>query len=67
MLVSLDLFLRNRSFVILQFLGNLLLDVLGKVHSSFPILHTTSFCLFEFDQPIGLLIVVVIWGTRTPD
>ena len=43
LLVLLDLFLRNKFFSILQFLSNLLLDFLGRVYSSFPILHTSLF------------------------
>ena len=67
LLVSLDLLLRNTFFSILQFLGNLLLDVIGRVYSSFPILHTNLFCLVELDQPIDSPVVAVTIGTRTPD
>ena len=42
LLVSLDLVLRNKFSATLQCLGNLLLDVLGEVYSSFPILHAIS-------------------------
>ena len=63
----LGVFLRNKFFSILQFLGNLLRDFLGRVHSSFPNLHTILFHLFELDQPIDSLVVAVIVGTQTPD
>ena len=64
LLVLLDLFLRNKFFSILQFLGNILLDFPGRVHCSFPILQTRLF-LSEPDQPIDSSVVVVIVGTRT--
>ena len=60
LLVMLDLFLRNKFFSILQFLGNHFLDFVGRVCSSFPILHTSLLCLFELDQPIDSPVVVVI-------
>ena len=56
MLVLLDLFLRNKFFSILQFTGNLLLDFLGRVYSSFPILHTSFFFYFVSLSLISPLI-----------
>ena len=68
MLVLFDLFLRNKFFSSLQLLGNLSLDFLGRtVSSSFPILHTGFFCLFEPEHPIESPVVAVIVGIRTPD
>ena len=48
----------------LQFLGNLLLDFLGRLYSSSPIIHTSLFCLFESDQPIDSPVVAVIVGIQ---
>ena len=66
-LACLALFLRNKFFSILQFLGNLSVDFLGRAHSSIPILHRSLFYLFEPDLPIDSLVVAEIVGTRTPD
>ena len=52
LVVELDRFLRNSVLSILQFLGNMLLDFLDRVYSSFPIFHTNESSLFESDQPI---------------
>ena len=49
LIVWLDLFLRNRFFLILQFLGNLLREFLGFICFSFPILFSSLFGLFEPD------------------
>ena len=54
--VSLDLFLLNKASSNLQFVGNLLHDVLGRLYSSFPILHSSSFCLLKPDQPLFRLL-----------
>ena len=51
LLVSLDLHLLNKFSSILQFLGNLLLDVLGRVFSLLSFLHASLSCLVEPDQP----------------
>ena len=60
MLVLLNLFHRNKFFSILQFLGNVLHDLLGRVYFSIPILHTSFFFLYEPDLPIDLLVVAEI-------
>ena len=62
------LFLRHKFFSMLQFLGNLLLDFLGCVRSSFSNTpHTSCFCLIEPDQPMDSPVAAVIVGTRTRD
>ena len=65
--VLLGLFLRNKFFPFFQFLGNLLLDFLGRVCSSSPIHHASLLYLFDPDQPIDSLVVAVIVGIQTPD
>ena len=65
LLVLLGLFLRNKLLFIVQFLGNLLLDFLGRVYSSFPTRHTSLF--YEPGQPIDSPVVAVIVGIQTPD
>ena len=67
LLVQLDPLLRNKFFSILQFIGNLLRNFLGRVCSSFPILNTTLYSVFEPDQPIDSPVVAVIVGIQTPD
>ena len=52
------LFIRNRFFMIPQFLGNLLRDFLGRVYFSFPSLQINGSFLFEPDLPMSLLIEV---------
>ena len=47
LLVELGHSLHSNAFAILQFLGNLLCDFLGRACSSFPILHTNWFFRFE--------------------
>ena len=59
LLVSLGLFLRNKILLVLDFLG--------RVYSSFPILHTSLSYLFEPDQPIDSPVVAVIVGIQNPD
>ena len=44
-------FFANRFFVILEFLGNLLRDFLGRVCFSFPFLRINQSFLFEPEQP----------------
>ena len=66
MLVQLVMFLRNKFFSILQVLGNLLRDFLGRVYFSIPILHTSLSYLCEPDQPIISLVVAVVAGIPTP-
>ena len=61
-LACLALFLRNKFFSILQFIGNILHDFLGRVCLSIPILHTSLFHLFKPDLPIDSLIVAEIVG-----
>ena len=57
LIVWLYLFLRNRSFVIPQFLGNILRDVLGRFCSSFPFLLTNwSFLSLNLISPLMFLI-----------
>ena len=65
--VSLDQFLRNKFFSILQILGNSLLDFLGRVCSSFPILHSNSSFLFEPEKPIHSPEKAVIVEIRVLD
>ena len=48
-------------------LHNLLLDFLGRVYSSIPLLHTSLFYLFEPDLPINSLSVAEFVEVRTPD
>ena len=60
-------FVHNKFFSILRLLGNILLDFIRRVCSSFPNIHTSLFHLFEPDQPIDSPVVAVIVGTRTPD
>ena len=62
MLVLLDLFLHNKFFSTLQFLGNLLHAFLGRVYFSIPILHTSCFHLFECDLTIDLLVETEVVG-----
>ena len=66
LLVLLDLFLRNKLFSILRCLGNILLDFLGRVCSSIPILRTSLFHLFEPEQPIDSPVGAVIVWIQTP-
>ena len=60
MLVLLDLFLRNKFFSILQFLGNLLHDLNGRAYFSIPFSIQADFRLSEPDLPIELLDVIEI-------
>ena len=46
------MFLHNKFFAILQFLGKFLCDFLDKVNSSFLILHVSRSLLSEPDHPI---------------
>ena len=68
LLVLLDLFLRNKFFSILQFVGNLSLNFSDESVPHFQFsLQASLFGLFESDQPIESPVVAVIVGTRTPD
>ena len=60
------MFLRNKFFLILQFLGNILLDFLGRIYFPSLILHTNWFYLFELDLPIGSIVVAEIVEIRIP-
>ena len=57
-----DVLLRSKFFVILQFLGNVLCDILDEVNFSCLILHTSYFSLSlsELDRRIDWIDVVVI-------
>ena len=61
LLVLLDLFLRNKFLVCLQFLGNFSCDSRWIVGFSCPILDRNCSSLFEPDPPIGSLDVAVIF------
>ena len=67
LLVLFNLLLRNKLFLILQFLGNLLRDSFGRIFSSLAILHTALFYLCERDQPIDSVVVALIFGIQAPD
>ena len=51
-------FLRNKFFSTFQHLGNLLLDVLGRVYSSFPILHSSYFLI---SLSLIRLLIRLVW------
>ena len=62
LLVLFNLLLRNKLFLVFQFLGNLLLDSF-----TFPILHTVLFYFCERDQPIDSIVVASTVGIQAPD